>query len=122
MTLRSLILAAGAGLALAIAPAANAHAFLDHASPRVGSVVGPAPAQLRLWFTQGLVLPFCRVAVTGPTGFGGAGPIQPAPGDNRSLVVDLRAPTPPGVYTVRWRVVSVDTHVTEGDFTFSVER
>ena len=26
----------------------------------------------------------------------------------------------PGVYTVRWRVVSVDSHVSEGRFTFHV--
>jgi copper resistance protein C len=120
MTLRTLTLAAGAAIALATGAAAYAHAFLDHASPRVGSEVRSAPTQLRLWFTQGLVPPFCRVTVTGPPGFAGAGPVRPAPGDVQSLVVDLRAPTPPGVYTVRWRVVSVDTHVTEGDFTFTV--
>ena len=26
----------------------------------------------------------------------------------------------PGTYKVTWRVLSVDTHVTEGDFTFDV--
>jgi methionine-rich copper-binding protein CopC len=26
----------------------------------------------------------------------------------------------PGTYRVTWRVLSVDTHVTEGDFTFDV--
>ena len=28
---------------------------------------------------------------------------------------------PAGTYAVRWRVLSVDTHVTEGDFTFQVK-
>ncbi|HXU67333.1 MAG TPA: copper resistance protein CopC [Casimicrobiaceae bacterium] len=28
----------------------------------------------------------------------------------------------PGTYRVVWRVVSVDTHVTEGDFTFDIAR
>ena len=32
----------------------------------------------------------------------------------------LFASIPPGVYTVRWRVVSVDTHATQGDFSFRV--
>ena len=27
----------------------------------------------------------------------------------------------PGTYRVQWRVVSVDTHVTEGDFTFEIK-
>jgi methionine-rich copper-binding protein CopC len=29
-------------------------------------------------------------------------------------------PLTPGVYTVTWRAVSVDTHVTTGDFKFTV--
>ena len=120
MKKRAGLLAAVAALALAGAATANAHAFLDHASPRVGSAVKTAPTKLQLWFTQGLVTTFCHVTVTGPPGFGGAGPADPAPSNAPSLVVALRSPTPPGVYTVRWRVVSVDTHVTEGDFNFTV--
>jgi copper resistance protein C len=115
--IRSALIAAALAIA---AGAAQAHAFLDHADPRVGATVAKAPAQVRLWFTQQLVLAFCKVSVSGPPGFVGAGPVSPAPGDPRSFVVDLHGPTPPGVYTVRWRVLSVDTHTTEGDFTFRV--
>jgi methionine-rich copper-binding protein CopC len=104
----------------ALAGPAGAHAFLDHASPKVGSTLSAAPSSLQLWFTQGLVAAFCRVSIEGPAGFGGAGSALPAPGDGRSLVVALKGPTPPGVYRVRWRVLSVDTHTTEGDFTFKV--
>jgi methionine-rich copper-binding protein CopC len=32
----------------------------------------------------------------------------------------LLKPIEPGTYRVKWRVLSVDTHVTEGDFTFRV--
>jgi methionine-rich copper-binding protein CopC len=35
------------------------------------------------------------------------------------LLVTLK-PIKPGTYRVTWRVLSVDTHVTEGDFTFRV--
>ena len=101
-------------------PAARAHAFLDRADPRVGSVVPKAPPTLRLTFTQGVEVPFCRVTVTGPPGFGGAGVPRAEPGDPRSLAVDLKGPAPPGAYLVRWRVLSVDTHVTQGDFRFQV--
>jgi methionine-rich copper-binding protein CopC len=110
----------GAILALSPLTEVQAHAFLDRASPRVGSVASKPPTGVRLTFTQNLEVTFCRVSVTGPPGFGGAGALRPAPGDPRSLVVDLRAPTPPGTYVVRWRVLSVDTHVTEGDFSFQV--
>jgi copper resistance protein C len=107
-------------LALGVNTAAQAHAFLDHAEPRVGSVVAKPPTSVRLSFTEGLEVVFCRVTVTGPAGFGGAGPARAVPGDPKSLAVDLRSPTPPGAYLVRWRVLSVDTHVTEGDFSFQV--
>ena len=107
-------------LVIALPPAVEAHALLDRAEPRVGSVVSKPPSVIRLTFTGGLEPRFCRVVVTGPSGFGGAGPARPVPGDAASLAVDLHAPVPPGTYTVRWRALSVDTHVTEGDFSFQV--
>jgi methionine-rich copper-binding protein CopC len=108
--------------ALAATPlAAAAHAFLDRADPRVGSVVAHAPPTIRLTFTQGVVVAFCRVTVTGPPGFGGASPPHAVAGDPLSLAVDLKGPAPAGTYVVRWRVLSVDTHVTEGDFSFQVK-
>ena len=118
MRLSHLLLSAG--LALGLSTTAQAHAFLDRADPRVGSVVSRAPTSVRLTFTQGVEVVFCRVSVTGPAGFGGAGQTRAEPGDPKSLVVDLRSPTPPGTYAVHWRVLSVDTHVTEGDFSFQV--
>ncbi len=115
-------LAAILAATLAATPlAAAAHAFLDRADPRVGSVVAHAPPAIRLTFTQGVVIPFCRVTVTGPPGFGGAGAPHAVPGDPLSLAVDLKGPAPAGTYVVRWRVLSVDTHVTEGDFSFQVK-
>ena len=44
---------------------------------------------------------------------------------DRSDGTELRVPLktlPPGTYTVRWRVLSVDTHRTQGSFSFSVGR
>jgi methionine-rich copper-binding protein CopC len=40
--------------------------------------------------------------------------------DGRILQVSLK-PLPPGVYAVEWHVTSVDTHKTEGHFTFTVK-
>ncbi|HLY78259.1 MAG TPA: copper resistance protein CopC [Caulobacteraceae bacterium] len=118
MRISHLILATA--LALGTAGAAQAHAFLDRAEPRVGSLATKPPTAVRLTFTEGVEAVFCHVTVTGPPGFGGAGPARAVPGDPKSLVVELRAPAPPGAYVVRWRVLSVDTHVTEGDFNFRV--
>jgi methionine-rich copper-binding protein CopC len=47
---------------------AQAHAFLDHSSPLVGSTVPSAPRQLTMWFTQNLEPAFSSAQVTGPNG------------------------------------------------------
>ena len=43
--------------------AAHAHAFLDHASPLVGSTVASAPREISLTFTQNLEAAFSSVEV-----------------------------------------------------------
>jgi len=100
---------------------AAAHAFLEQASPRVGSRVAVAPAELRLSFSEPLEIVFCRLTVTGPQGFGGTGQVKLAPNDPHILVAGLQKPTPAGRYDVHWRVVSADSHVTQGDFHFDVK-
>ncbi len=99
---------------------ARAHAFLDHASPAVGSAVPTAPAAVTLWFTQNLEPAFSSVTVTNQAGQRvDAGNVHIPPGQPAVLQVGLR-PLPPGAYTVNWRVISVDTHPTQGSFTFQV--
>jgi methionine-rich copper-binding protein CopC len=109
-------------VAIALSGRASAHAFLDKASPPVGARVAVAPSEVRLSFSEPLETTFCTVTVTGPPGSGGAGPPNGDPRDRRILITPLRAPTPPGRYLVHWRVVSVDSHVTQGDFQFEVTR
>ena len=47
------------------------------------------------------------------------GNIQIPQGSPAELQIGLK-PLPPGTYLVSWRVISVDTHPTEGTFTFEV--
>jgi hypothetical protein len=42
------------------------------------------------------------------------------PADNSVLVAPVPQALKPGVYTVTWHVVSVDTHKTQGSFNFTV--
>ncbi len=99
-----------------------AHAFLDHSDPLVGGAVKQAPAEVRLWYTQGLEPAFVRVQV-----FDAAGKevdkmdAHLDPKNNHLLIVSLPAGLGAGNYKVVWRVVSVDTHPTEGAFKFQVE-
>jgi copper resistance protein C len=113
---RILPLAAAACL---LGTSAFAHAALERASPSVGSAVSGSPAALSLTYTEAVEPLFSAVQVTDAhekrmdTGK----PMGEA--DGRVLQIQLK-PLPPGVYTVRWRVTSVDTHRTEGHFTFTV--
>ena len=119
--MRGVITAALAAAALTnAAPAAWGHAFLDHASPAVGSSVPASPSVVSLWFTQDLEPAFSSVQVTDDAGqrvdLGNARIPQSSPAE---LQIGLKS-LPPGTYTVSWHVVSVDTHPTEGTFTFEV--
>ena len=102
------------------APAARAHAFLDHASPAVGSTVRQAPAAISIWFTQELEPAFSTITITDEGGQRvNAGDATVDARDQTLLRASLK-PLPPGTYKVAWHVVSVDTHTTEGTFTFRV--
>lgn len=107
-------------LASLAASPALAHAFLDHALPPVGSDLPSAPTSVTIWFTQELEPAFCTVAVTDQSGNRvDAGDAQVDPKDASILHATLK-PLSPGTYKVTWRVVSVDTHPTEGSFFFRV--
>ena len=115
------IVAAAVFAALALgAPAVQAHAFLDHASPAVGSAVPTAPATVTMWFTQQLEPAFTTATVTDQAGNRvDTGPAQVDPNDPTELRVSLKK-LPNGTYTVAWHALSVDTHTTTGHFTFTV--
>jgi len=100
----------------------HAHAFLDHAEPRVGSTVPAAPSEVRLWFSENLEPAFSTLKVVNASGQQvDEGDARVDPAKPNQLAISLK-PLQPGDYTVRWRVVSVDTHATEGDFNFRVGR
>lgn len=114
------LIALAAVFALALATRAEAHAFLDHADPKVGSTVARPPAEIRLWFTSPLEPAFSTAEVRDAHGQSvNAGRAHLDARDRSLLVVPVGA-LPPGNYTVRWRVVARDTHRTEGHFTFTV--
>jgi methionine-rich copper-binding protein CopC len=107
--------------AIGAAPSVWAHAFLDHASPAVGSSVPASPPVVTLWFTQDLEPAFSSVTVTNEAGQRvDLGKAQIPQGSPDELQIKLK-PLTPGTYLVGWHVVSVDTHPTEGTFTFDVK-
>jgi methionine-rich copper-binding protein CopC len=96
--------------------AAHAHASLERANPPVGSTVRSAPRQVTLSFSQKLEPSFSSAQVRDAAG---ARVDQGARVSGTQIHVSVR-PLPPGTYRVNWRVLSVDTHTTEGSFSFRV--
>jgi hypothetical protein len=120
---RRLFLRLAAIAAIGTAPAAAlSHAFLDAAIPLVGGTVPASPKEIRLTFTEAIEPRFSGIDLV--TEDGRAISIAQAtvdPRDDKQLVLAL-PPLAPGRYRVRWHVVSVDTHRTEGEYSFAVER
>jgi methionine-rich copper-binding protein CopC len=121
---RAARLALGSIVSLAVMlgalPVASAHAFLDHASPAVGSTVHAAPAQVKIWFSERIEPAFSFIRVLDGGGQRlDKGDTAIDTSDNTLLTVPVPL-LPPGTYKVVWSVVSADTHQTEGDFSFVV--
>jgi methionine-rich copper-binding protein CopC len=95
---------------------ALAHAFLDHANPPVGGTVRTAPREVVLTFTEKLEPALSRATVQNAAG---TRVDRGSRAGGNQMRVSLGA-LGPGTYRVSWRVVSVDTHPSQGDFTFRV--
>jgi copper resistance protein C len=100
------------------ATSAWAHAFLDHADPKVGSTVHESPLQVTVWMTENLEPAFSKLQVFDANG---------TEVDRKDTKVNGNVMTVSlpklvaGTYRVSWQVVSVDTHRTSGKFDFSLQ-
>jgi methionine-rich copper-binding protein CopC len=99
---------------------AEAHALLRHASPAAGAELKAPPTEITLDFSERPEPAFSQVEVRDPKGVRiDKGDLHAAPGVPTRLVESL-APAGPGTFSVAWHVVSVDTHRTDGHFTYTV--
>jgi copper resistance protein C len=103
---------------LGLPTAAEAHAMLDHASPAVGGTVASSPGQVTLYFTQQLEPKFSGAEVRNASG-ARVDHGKSISGNVMRVSVGTLAP---GAYSVTWHVLSVDTHTTQGSFSFHVGR
>lgn len=115
--MKTLILAAALSLS---ATAAFAHAHLLKEMPAANST-GTAPSQLTLGFSEGVLLKFTGVEVTGPDGPLKMGDSALGLGDDKVLIVHFATPPKPGTYTVAWHALSADGHRTQGSYSFTVK-
>jgi hypothetical protein len=99
----------------------QAHAFPKTAEPAADSTVSPAPSEIKIWFTGKLEPSFSKLDVQDAGGaVVTAGSAAVDPQDTTFMHVSL-IPLKPGTYKVHWHAVSVDTHATDGDFSFTVK-
>lgn len=114
-----LLLAMLADLWLMHPAVASAHTAPVTLVPAHGSIMREAPPALRLTVTQPVELAFSKLEVNGPAGaVSMAAALQLEEG--RTLVQSLPA-LPAGSYTVHWRLLSTDGHLTEGDSGFRID-
>lgn len=104
----------------AFAPIAGAHAHLDRARPAAGSAVREPPREVKLWFTQRLEAAFSEVRVIDAAGRRVDNDDAKVDADDARVMRVSLPPLSPGTYRVRWRVLSVDAHASEGEFTIDV--
>jgi methionine-rich copper-binding protein CopC len=99
----------------------DAHAFLIRAEPRVGSKVNKAPTEVRVWFSETVQASVSSIQVFDVSGKQVDKRDTHSDGANRAILCISLIPTlTAGTYKVIWRVTSMDTHVTDGDFHFQI--
>ncbi len=94
---------------------------MDHAEPGVGSAAAKPPAEVKIWFTQNLESAFSTIKVLDAEGKQVDKKDAHLDSENKSILIVSLPPLPGGTYKVVWRVVSIDTHHTNGDFKFTIK-
>jgi len=114
------ILNASALVALmAGASTAFAHAHLEQATPAADSSASDVKV-LRLQFSEGVEQAFTKVAVSHDGAPVALSSVKTEPADKKVLIVTPEQPLASGQYEVKWNAVSVDTHKSNGEYSFTV--
>jgi copper resistance protein C len=98
------------------------HAYLVKSSPARRAVLSNPPTRVVLWFNERLEAQFSQLSLWNAEGQQvDGGDVQVGPDDSKNLSVGL--PTlPAGSYTVKYRVLSVDGHIVEAEYSFTIRR
>jgi methionine-rich copper-binding protein CopC len=106
----------------AAAVLAEAHAKLARSTPPAASTLRAAPPEVKLWFTESLEASFSAAHLLDGERRRVDGAEGRVDAMNRALLRMTLPVISPGRYTVVYRVVSVDSHVTAGELTFRIVR
>jgi methionine-rich copper-binding protein CopC len=117
---RHLLTAFSIALGLMWPGPAWSHAYLIRSLPAARAAVAHAPERVHLWFNERLEPVYSRVSVwNGAAQRVDADDARVTESEPTELSVSVPM-LPAGSYTVRYRVLSVDGHVVESEFAFSV--
>lgn len=121
--MRSRWIVAGLLALLTLAPDIGwSHAYLVKSVPARRAALSHSPARVQLWFNERLEASFSYLSVWNHEGVQvDLGDVEVGPKDPRRLSVGVPALSP-GAYTVKYRVLSVDGHVVEDQFPFTLRQ
>ena len=111
----------GFALLFAAAAPATAHSFLIDANPSAKDHVAAAPKTIKLKFGAGVEPNYSTVTIEGADGKVLASGAVGKPETPRELTLDAPADLPPARYIVRYRVLSTDGHIVEGNYEFTID-
>jgi copper transport protein len=106
-------------IANTLAAPATAHAYIVQSAPAPGTTLAQAPKLVSIQFDEPVNLPNGpAIEVVDAAGRRvDANDAAIDPNDVTTVIAHLPRLTP-GAYSVRWRVISADTHIVHGTFTF----
>lgn len=101
------------------APAASAHSFPMAENPGAGQTLDASPSEVSIKYDAPIEKLFAKLEVLDASGANEAigQPVFGADGYTLSIKLSRLKP---GEYTVKWGVLCVDTHHTEGSYRFTV--
>ncbi|WP_339071427.1 copper homeostasis periplasmic binding protein CopC [Pseudomonas idahonensis] len=122
MSLKNLFTTTALLASLLGASSVFAHAHLKGSNPAANSSV-VAPNELRLMFSEGVEAAFTQVTISKDSAPLEVKSLATEGTDKKTLVVTPAAtPLRAGEYKVEWHAVSVDTHKSEGSYSFKVSQ
>ncbi|MBI5304500.1 MAG: copper resistance protein CopC/CopD [Chloroflexi bacterium] len=102
---------------------ANAHAIVVRTDPPDGASLADAPSQVRLWFSEPILLNFTRIDLVDSQGQNIPVQIARAEDDAEFVLAVHVPPLAPNAYRLSWRTVANDdVHPSSGSIVFGVRQ